>query len=372
MSHASTKKVDHPANAQKFVDNTERVQWHDESLWFVRSKRDKAVATIPEWERLREVAAQTKMHMLSKMDEYLVQFEENATKNGIQVHYAMDGEEHNKIVHEILEKHDVKRIVKSKSMLTEECHLNPYLIERGIEVVDTDLGERIVQFREEPPSHLVMPAIHIKKAEIGELFHEKLGTEKGADDPKYLTEAARGHLREKFLEADAGITGVNFAIAETGGIVVCTNEGNADLGTSLPPVHIACMGMEKLLPKMENLGVFTRLLARSATGQPITTYTSHFQRPQSRRRNARGDREQRPYRNFKAPRVPAVPLLHSLRGVHQHLPHLSPQWRSQLRIRGSRPHRLGVESLSGSGKVFHPPLRINPLWLLYRCMPGKN
>ena len=119
-------------------------------------------------------------------------------------------------------------------MLTEECHLNPYLEARGIEVTDTDLGERIVQLRKEPPSHIVMPAIHLKREEIGELFHIELGTEKGASDPKYLTEAARGHLRSKFMGAQAGLTGVNFAVAETGGIVVCTNEGNADMGASLP------------------------------------------------------------------------------------------------------------------------------------------
>ncbi|MFN5436665.1 MAG: LUD domain-containing protein, partial [Planctomyces sp.] len=144
----------------------------------------------------------------------------------------------------------------------------------------TDLGERIVQLREEPPSHIVLPAIHIKKEEVGECFHEHLGTEQGASDPKYLTEAARGHLRSCFCEADAGLTGVNFAIAETGGIVICTNEGNADLGIGLPKIHIACMGMEKLLPRAADLSVFLRLLARSATGQPITTYSSHFHGPQ--------------------------------------------------------------------------------------------
>lgn len=164
-------------------------------------------------------------------------------------------------------------------MLTEECHLNPFLERHGMEVVDTDLGERTVQLRNEPPSHIVLPAIHIKKEEVGDLFHEHLGTDAGASDPDYLTEAARGHLREKFLEADAGITGVNFAIAETGGLVVCTNEGNADLGTSLPKLHIACMGIEKLIPRAADLGVFLRLLARSATGQPITTYSSHFHGP---------------------------------------------------------------------------------------------
>ena len=164
-------------------------------------------------------------------------------------------------------------------MLTEECGLNHFLEENGVEVVDTDLGERIVQLRKETPSHIVLPAIHIKKEEVGETFHRHLGTDAGASDPKYLTEAARQHLRSKFLDGEIGITGVNFAIAETGGLVVCTNEGNADLGVSLPRVHIACMGIEKLLPRFQDLAVFTRLLARSATGQPITSYTSHFHGP---------------------------------------------------------------------------------------------
>jgi L-lactate dehydrogenase complex protein LldF len=164
-------------------------------------------------------------------------------------------------------------------MLTEECGLNPYLEARGIEVVDTDLGERIVQLAGEPPSHIVLPAIHRKKEEIGDLFHRHLGTDAGASDPAYLTRAARAHLRGKFMAAQAGLTGVNFAVAETGGVVVCTNEGNADMGTSLPPVHVACMGVEKIVPRLEDLAVFLRLLARSATGQPITTYTSHFHGP---------------------------------------------------------------------------------------------
>src|SRR5207248_11672811 len=125
----------------------------------------------------------------------------------------------------------------------------------------------------------VMPAIHKKKEEIGDLFHDKLGTPAGLSDPTKLTEAARAHLREKFLGAEAGLTGVNFAIAETGGFVVCTNEGNADLGASLPPLHIACMGIEKVIPRAKDLGVFLRLLARSGTGQSITAYTSHFHGP---------------------------------------------------------------------------------------------
>ncbi|MFO0999176.1 MAG: lactate utilization protein B [Planctomycetaceae bacterium] len=269
----------HPALAQAFVDNRERAQWHDKALWFVREKRDRMASSVPEWELLRETASAIKRHTQSRMADYLEQFEANATKNGIVVHWAADAHEHNEIVLSILERHNVKRLVKSKSMLTEECHLNPFLEEHGIDVVDTDLGERIVQLRKETPSHIVLPAIHIRKEEVGECFHEHLGTEKGASDPNYLTEAARHHLRERFCQADAGLTGVNFAIAETGGIVICTNEGNADLGVGLPKIHIACMGMEKLIPRAKDLSVFLRLLARSATGQPVTTYSSHFHGP---------------------------------------------------------------------------------------------
>lgn len=271
--------MSHPKAAEQFIKDKDRARWHDKSLWFVRQKRDKIASTVPEWEELRNTASQIKAHMLSKMEDYLLQFENNATANGITVHWAADAKEHNEIVHGLLKKHDVKKLVKSKSMLTEECHLNPYLEKNGIEVVDTDLGERIVQLREEKPSHIVMPAIHTKREEISDLFHEKMGTEKGNIDPDYLTYQARMDLRERFLAADAGLTGVNFAIAETGSVVVCTNEGNADLGTSLPKLHIASMGIEKIIPKLTDLAVFTRLLARSATGQPITTYTSHFHGP---------------------------------------------------------------------------------------------
>ena len=259
---------DHSTLSKQFNKDEARVDWHDETLWFVRQKRDKAAFPLPEWELLRETASQIKNNVLSNLHDYLVQFEANATRNGITIHWAMDGDEHNQIVHNILKKHQVTRMVKSKSMLTEECHLNAYLKQNGIEVIDSDLGERIVQMREEPPSHIVMPAIHLKREEVGETFHVHLGTEKGNKDPIYLTAAARDHLRETFLTRKAALTGVNFAIAETGEFVVCTNEGNADMGAHLADVHIACMGFEKIIPQRKHLSVFLRLLARSATGPP--------------------------------------------------------------------------------------------------------
>ncbi len=280
---ASLPIVDHPQAARDFVNNVPRSHWHDDALWFVRVKRDRQSQSLPEWEYLREQASAIKQHTIANLGDYLQEFEANATQLGAVVHWAADAAEHNRIVLELLRTSEAHRIIKSKSMLTEECGLNEYLIENGIDVVDTDLGERIVQLRGEHPSHIVLPAIHIKKEEVGETFHKYLGTREGESDPQVLTEAARGHLRSKFLDGEVGITGVNFAIADTGGIVICTNEGNADLGVSLPRVHIACMGIEKLLPRFQDLGVFTRLLARSATGQPITSYTSHFHGPRDER-----------------------------------------------------------------------------------------
>ena len=269
----------HPKKAAEFIANDERMHWHDKALWFVREKRDLAMHGLDEWENLREVAKQIKTHTIDKLDFYLEEFEKNAKQKGLHVHWAKDAKEHNEIVLKLLLNRGAKKLVKSKSMLTEECHLNPFLEKNGIEVIDTDLGERIVQLRNEAPSHIVLPAIHLKKEDIGKTFEKFLKTEKDNCDPTYLTRAARKHLREKFLNADASLTGVNFGIAETGGIVVCTNEGNADLGASLPKLHIASMGIEKIIPRLKDLSIFTRLLARSATGQSITSYTSHFHAP---------------------------------------------------------------------------------------------
>ena len=271
--------MSHSKRSDIFLLDAERTTWHDETLWFVRQKRDKAVYATPEFQELRQLASDIKDHTLSRLDFYLQQFEENARRNDVQVHWAADAHEHNQIVLSLLQQHNATRVVKSKSMLTEECHLNPYLIKHGVEVVDTDLGERIIQLRDEAPSHVVLPAIHLKKEDVGDTFHLHLGTEKGNNDPQQLTETARQHLREKFLASEVAISGVNFAVAETGSVVVCTNEGNADLGVNLAKVHIACMGMEKLIPRLSDLSVFTRILTRSATGQPITTYTSHFSKP---------------------------------------------------------------------------------------------
>jgi L-lactate dehydrogenase complex protein LldF len=269
----------HAALAAEFLKDPDRVRWHDQALWYVREKRDRLARRVPDWEELRETAQAIKRHALANLPRYLEEFERNVAARGAVVHYAVDAAGHNAIVLEILKREGAELVVKSKSMLTEECGLNPFLERNGVTVVESDLGERIIQLAGERPSHIVMPAIHLKREEVGEIFHQHLGTPAGETDPEALTRAARAHLREKFLGAQAGISGVNFAVAESGAIVVCTNEGNADLGNSLPDLYIASMGIEKVIPRSRDLAVFLRLLSRSATGQPISAYTTHILGP---------------------------------------------------------------------------------------------
>jgi L-lactate dehydrogenase complex protein LldF len=274
-----TRPVDPEGRAARFIALEIHESTHDRLVWGMRQNRDKAVAGVPEWEELREVASQIKEHTLTHLDHYLEEFETNATKLGAHVHWARDAEEHNAVVHDILNAHRVKSVIKSKSMLQEECGMTPYLQKRGIEVTESDLGERIQQLSDEPPSHIVVPAIHKLRTDVAALFAEKIGTDPNDSDPHHLAEAMRQNARPRFLQADAGMTGANFAVAETGGFVVCTNEGNADIGASVPPLHVASIGIEKLIPRARDLGVFIRMLSRSALGTPITQYTSHFHGP---------------------------------------------------------------------------------------------
>ena len=270
----------HSAAAAEFLSDANRAAWHDQALWFVRQRRDRAT-DLPEWEALRDRAAALKAHAMGNLAGLLEAFEVRATAGGTTVHWARDAKEHNRIVFDILRQHSATRVAKSKSMLTEECGLNPYLAARGIEVVDTDLGERIVQLAGEAPSHIVLPAIHWKKEEIAALFHTHFGTPADESSPDALAAAAREHLRDTLLHADAAITGANAIVAETGGVVVCTNEGNADLGMHSAPIHIVSVGIEKIVATLDDLGVLLRVLARSATGQPITSYTTHVTAPRA-------------------------------------------------------------------------------------------
>ncbi len=274
------KRVDIVKNSEEFIkrDNIHEAS-HDKNLWNARVKRDRMAAAMPEWEELRELASQIKQHSLSNLGYYLEMFEKNATRRGAIVHWASDAQEHNQIVYDILQDKKVTEIIKSKSMLQEECGMTPFLESKGITVTETDLGERIQQLSHEPPAHIVMPAIEKTTEDIAKLFAKTIGTDPNDDDPHSLNEAMRKNARPRFMRAGAGMTGANFAIAETGSFVVCTNEGNADIGASVPPLHIASIGIEKILPKVEDLGVFIRLLSRSALGTVATQYTSHFTGP---------------------------------------------------------------------------------------------
>ncbi len=269
----------HSKAAYAFNQNFDKTTWHDQTFWSVRTKRDVMAWELPEWEELREHASAIKRHTITHLADYLEQFSNRLEANGVIVHWARDAKEFNEIVYGILETHKVTKMVKSKSMLTEEVGMNAYLIERGIDVVETDLGERILQLMRQKPSHIVMPAIHLKREEVGRMFEEQgISKEIGNYDPTYLTRCARIHLRNQFMEAGAGMTGANFGVAETGDIVVCTNEGNADMSTSMPHLHIVAMGLEKLVPDYASVAVFQRLLCRCGTGQPTTTFTSHFRK----------------------------------------------------------------------------------------------
>ncbi len=273
------RPVDQGEAAARFIAAPEHEKMHDERLWDLRQKRDREMHGIPEWEELRSLASAIKEHTLTHLDEYLDQFEANARSNGIHVHWARDGAEHNQIVHAILRDHGAKFLIKSKSMLTEECGFRPYMASVGVEVIETDLGERIQQLDNEDPSHVVVPAVHKLRTDVAQVFSRTIGTDPGNSDVHYLAEAQREATRPLILGADAGMTGCNFAVAETGTFVVCTNEGNADLSANVPKLHIASIGIEKIIPRLEHLAVFIRLLSRSALGSPITQYTSHFRGP---------------------------------------------------------------------------------------------
>jgi L-lactate dehydrogenase complex protein LldF len=236
-------------------------------------RRTGALEAIPDLQELRERASNIRMKVLDNLSAFLEQFTVNAEKAGARVHRADDAVAAREIIASLLKERGVRMAVKSKSMVSEEIHLNAHLEEEGIEVVETDLGEYIIQLAKETPSHIIVPAIHKNRQQIGRLFAERLGVPY-SDDPQELTRAARKILRQKFLTADAGISGANFAIAESGSLVLFTNEGNGRMVTSVPPLHVAVLSIEKLLPSLRDLPTFIRLLPRSATGQTITSYLS--------------------------------------------------------------------------------------------------
>ena len=271
MNHLSSETFDENAKAALGDAQLRGALRHATSLFGKR--RLEAARSLNNWEDLRTQARAIKDEVLSHLDSYLETFVSNAEKRGAVVHWAQDGAEANAIICKLASDRDARTIVKSKSMTTEETHLNDALEAAGMQVVETDLGEYIIQLAEETPSHIIAPAIHKTKGQIAELFTSTLGMPP-TDDIAQLTSTARATLRDRFAAADVGVSGVNFGIAETGTIVIVENEGNIRLTTSLPRIHIAVMGIEKVIPRFADLDIFLKLLPRSGTGQRLTTYQS--------------------------------------------------------------------------------------------------
>src|SRR5881392_1699454 len=245
---------------------------------FIALRRE-AFGDFPQGEALRDRARAIKEATLQRLDAHLETLVANVERVGGHVHFATTAEEARRIILDIARRTGARMAVKSKSMATEEIHLNDALEAIGVTPVETDLGEYIIQLAHERPSHIIAPAIHKTKGQVAELFSRELHRPGLAADPEVLTKIAREELREKFLQADLGITGANFAVAETGTVVLVTNEGNGRMVTTLPRVHVAVMGVEKVIPSMTDLAVFLAILARSATGQKLSVYTTLVQGP---------------------------------------------------------------------------------------------
>ena len=270
-SHLTSETFD--ANARAALADTQLRGALRNATSLFGKRRLAAARSLANWEDLRTEARRIKDETLLHLDKYLDEFTRNAARAGAQIHWARDAAEANQIVKELARARAAKLVVKSKSMTTEEIHLNAALEAVGVEALETDLGEYIIQLAGETPSHIIAPAIHKTRYQIADLFVEKLGIAK-TDDITTLTVTARRVLREKFAAADIGISGVNFGVAETGTILILENEGNIRLTTSLPKTHIAVMGIEKVIPRFGDLDVFLKLLPRSGTGQHLSSYQS--------------------------------------------------------------------------------------------------
>ena len=257
-----TKGLYEPMAPKSLGETAERSAKHNRSI----------TDAVPYFQDWREAAHQVKSYAVANLDKLLVEFERNVTARGATVLWAKDAAEANQYLLDIAREHNVRSVVKAKSMVGEELEINRVFEEAGIRAVETDLGEYIVQLAHQRPVHIVTPAIHMSAADVGRLFADKLG-EPYSEEHRSLTDIARRHLREEYLAAGMGMSGCNFAVAETGTIVVVENEGNAGLSTATPPVHVALIGIEKMLPRIDYLPLLLNLLARSGTGQKLTTYT---------------------------------------------------------------------------------------------------
>ena len=272
------------STTRHFIENSRRALG-DENLQVALAKmksgfvdrRSEARARLPEFDDIRDRAREIKNHTLEHLDYYLERFERKVTEHGGHVHWCATPEDARQTVLNICRRLEAKTVTKGKTMIAEEIGLNDFFEENGIEPIETDLGEYIIQLRREPPSHIIAPAVHVLKHEVAEAFIEKhtdRDPDRSLDEPRALLDEAREELRQKFIDADVGVTGANFLISETGTSVIVTNEGNGDLTQAIPKAHIVLASLEKVVPTLDDASTILRVLARSATGQEASVYTT--------------------------------------------------------------------------------------------------
>ncbi len=261
-------------NAPKALANTQLRRNMGKATQTIRAKRANVVNELPDWEELREAGRAIKAHTLQNLDKYLLQLEESVQRAGGQVHWAADAADANRIITGLVQAHQATEVIKIKSLTTDEIKLNKALAAAGINATETDLAELIIQLAGEHSSHILVPAIHKNRAEIREIFMRTLGVSELSDEPKALAAVARTHLRRKFLSTKVAISGANFAVAETGTVCIVESEGNGRMCLTLPEVLISVMGIEKLIPTVQDFEVFLQLLPRSSTGERMNPYTS--------------------------------------------------------------------------------------------------
>lgn len=276
MSRSTYQTPTFQETAEAYLSNTQLRENLGHATHTIRNQRTDIVGEMPDWEHLREAGSKLKERVMRHLDSYLLQLEESVQQAGGQVHWARDAEEANEIITGLVKQHQVEEVVKVKSITTDEIKLNEALKKEGIQALETDLAELIVQLAEDEPSHILVPAIHKNRKEIRDLFREKLQNKELSDRPEDLAEAARLYLRKKFLSTKVGISGANFGVAETGTIAVVESEGNGRMCTTLPETLITVMGIEKIIPTWKDFEVFMQLLPRSSTAERMNPYNSFW------------------------------------------------------------------------------------------------
>ena len=370
------KAPEFPSAARQLLSNTQLRYNVRRATDIIRAKRAKVVGELPDWEALRDSAREIKRHVLRHLDEYLEQFETACTRAGGHVHWARDADEANRIIIGIIQSHGANEVIKVKTMTSDETRLNVALEAAGITPYETDLADLIIQLGKDKPSHIVVPALHKNRSEIRELFMDTMKIEDLGHLPRDLADAARGYLREKFLRVKVGFSGANFAIAETGSVCVVESEGNGRMCVTLPEVLITQVGIEKIIPRFQDLEVFLQAAAAFGDRRADESLQLDLDRRRPRRRTSRVPRRaarQRPHESTGRRSRPRDPALHPLRRLPQHLPCLPADRRPRLRLdlqRSYRRHSHPAAAVDGALAI--AALRLVALRRVLRSVPGAR